>query len=116
MSQQASLMAVEANNNNLKANVEGLNQQMVIKKSMHGQKDYIDKLIVKQRYDRENLYSKLGSSELGGQEYGNEDRYVFTELQEETCFECCNEAFAKQLLATKKGKGFVYFKGRIVCQ
>jgi hypothetical protein len=88
---------------------------MEVKGKMHGQKAYIDRCIKKQRRDREELYSKLGGSQLGGSAYGDEDRFVYTELDDEICFECCNEGFARDLLRAKKSKGYIYFKGNYMC-
>jgi len=52
---------------------------------------------------------------LGGSAYGDEDRFVYTELEDDICFECCNEGFARQLLWAKKTSGYVYFKGNYMC-
>ena len=108
-------MALQAQNKNMKSNVTELNGHMETKGQMHTQKAFIDKMIKKQRADRERLYSKLGGSELGGQAYGEEERFVFTELNDDICFECCNEGFARQLMAAKYTKGLVYFRGSYLC-
>ena len=44
--------------------------------------------------------------------YDIRDRYVFTDLKPETCFECCNEHFAKDLNYANKGYGKIKFKGK----
>jgi hypothetical protein len=45
--QKVRMVPLRTKNTELKANVDQLNGQMAIKKSMHGQKAYIDKLIKK---------------------------------------------------------------------
>ena len=74
--QNSKVMALQAENKNMKSNVTELNGHMETKGQMHTQKAFIDKMIKKQRADRERLYSKLGGSELGGQAYGEEERFV----------------------------------------
>ena len=105
----ARVAGLEAENANLKANVGHLNGQMEVKGKMHGQKATIDKMIMKQKKDRDELYSKLGGTD------DQLDRFVYTELVDEICFECCNEGFARDLIRAKKTRGYIYFKGRYMC-
>jgi len=65
-------------------------------------------MILKQKKDREEIYSKLGGIDDG-------DRFVYTKLEDEICFECCNEGFARDLLRAKKSRGYIYFKGKYMC-
>lgn len=104
----ARVAGLEAENANLKANVGHLNGHMEVKGRMHGQKATIDKMILKQKKDREEIYSKLGGIDDG-------DRFVYTKLEDEICFECCNEGFARDLLRAKKSRGYIYFKGKYMC-
>ena len=42
------------------------------------------------------------------------NRFIFNDLKEETCFECCNEQFAKDLIYANKSSGNIKFKAKYV--
>lgn len=80
---------------------EKQNSELALKTNV-GQRTFVQTLISKQIKERENIYSKVTQSTYGGETYDIRDKFVFTDLKTETCFECCNEHFAKDLILANK--------------